>query len=223
VSEQQLESWHSASYAAEWAGEDVVADLLLLPRRISAAIVDAGVAPEHVIDLGSGPGAYLEVFLQAFPQARGTWTDSSEAMRELGEQGLAAFGDRVAYEIVDVERLADATLEPADVVVTSRVLHHFSSETLQQVYRAVFDVLRPGGFFFNLDHIGPPAEWEQVYRRIRDQFTGGRKRALAPHRQDHPFPKVSDQLAWAEAVGFETPDTPWRTFYTALIAARKPV
>ena len=72
---EALESWHSAEYAAAWAGEDVIANLLELPRRLSTAIVaDAGVEVGHVIDLGSGPGTYLEHFLQAFPDARGTWT-----------------------------------------------------------------------------------------------------------------------------------------------------
>lgn len=223
MSERQLESWHSGSYAADWAKDDAIADLLLLPRRISAAIVaDAGLEPAHVIDLGAGPGAYLQVFLETFPHVRGTWTDSSEAMRPLGEEGLAAFGDRVGYEIVDVEELAGAGLEQADVIVTSRVLHHFSPEPLAQVYRAAFELLRPGGFFFNLDHIGPPGDWEQRYRRIRDQFTGGRKKELAPHRQDYPFPKVDDQLRWASEAGFEAGDTPWRTFYSALIAVQKP-
>ncbi len=33
---------------------------------------------------------------------------------------------------------------------------------------------------------------------------------------------IDDHLAWVEAAGFEHPDVPWRTFYTALIVARKP-
>ena len=57
---QQLESWHSGSYAAQWAGEDVISNMLELPRQLSAAIVgDSGIEVEHVVDLGSGPGAYL--------------------------------------------------------------------------------------------------------------------------------------------------------------------
>lgn len=219
---EALESWHSRDYAAAWTGEDVVAAMLELPRRLSTAIVaDAGIDVTHVVDIGSGPGVYLARFLQAFPQAHGTWTDSSEAMLELARDELAAFGDRVRYALVDAERLAEAPLEPADVVVSSRVLHHFSPESLAGVYRAVHALLRDGGFFFNLDHVGAPGDWEQVYRRVRGKFTGDRKQRLAPHRHDYPLATADSHIAWARDAGFADPDTPWRTLYTALVVARR--
>ena len=174
--EQQLESWESAEYAAAWAGEDVIADMLDLPRAMSVAIAaDAGLDVRHVVDLGSGPGAYLVPFLRAFPGARGTWLDVSEAMRDLAHEQLDEFGDRVEYVVADAERLADVELAPAQVVVSSRALHHFSPGSLAEVYRAVFDVLEPGGLVLNLDHVGARSDWEQVARRIRGQFTGDRK------------------------------------------------
>lgn len=221
--ESCLESFESTEYAAEWVGDDVLADLLELPRRISAALVaDAGIAVNHVLDIGSGHGPYLALFLRAFPEARGTWVDSSEAMRELAREPLAEFGERVDYALADAERLDGAKLAAADVVLTSRVFHHFSPESLQRTYRAVYDLVVPGGFFFNLDHIGPAEGWEARYRRIRPQFTGQRRRPLKPHRHDFPLRPIREHLSWLEAAGFETPDVPWRTLYTALIAARRP-
>lgn len=219
---EPLQAWHSREYAAAWAGEDVIAGLLELPRRLSTAIVaDAGIDVRHVVDLGAGPGVYLAHFLRAFPEARGTWTDSSEAMLELAREELAELGDRVAFELVDAERLAEASLASADVVVSSRVLHHFSPESLAHVYRAVHGLLPAGGFFFNLDHVGAPGDWEQVYRRVRGQFTGDRTKRLAPHRHDYPLASVDAHLGWARAAGFADPDVPWRTLYTALVLARR--
>lgn len=221
---EQLESWHSADYAARWAGEDVIANMLELPREISAALVaDSGIEVEHVVDLGSGPGVYLELFLQAFPRARGTWVDSSEAMLELGREQLdGRFGDRITYVLHDVERLEDAEIAPAQVVTSSRALHHFSPESLAHVYAEVFRLVTPGGFAINLDHVGAPGDWEQVYRRVRKQFTGDRKQQLAAHRQDYPLEPVDRHLGWLADAGFASPDAPWRTFYTALMVARKP-
>ena len=222
TADQQLESWESPEYAAQWAGEDVIADMLDLPRRISVALVaDSGVDVTHVVDVGSGPGAYLELFLRAFPDARGTWIDVSDAMRELAQERLGAFGDRVTYVVGDAERLHESELAPADVVISSRALHHFSPESLQRIYRNVHELLRPGGFIFNLDHVGAPGEWDRRYRRIRDQFTGPRKRELKPHRHDYPLPSADDHLRWIAAAGFETPDVAWRTFYTVLLVARR--
>jgi SAM-dependent methyltransferase len=221
TTEQQVQSWASPDYAVQWAGEDLLADMLALPRQISAALVaDAGVAVSSVIDLGAGPGGYLEVLLSAFPDSRATWTDSSEAMESQARERLAAFGDRVSYRLGDLEELDSLDLEPADVVVSSRVIHHFSPESIQRLYREIHELVRPGGFFFNLDHYGSPEGWEQRYRRIREQFIGRRKQELKPHRHDFPFSVITDHLNWLEQAGFEAPDVPWRTFYTALLAAR---
>ncbi len=221
MEKQRLASWHSGDYAAEWAGDDVLADLLDLPRRISAALVqDSGIDVLHVADLGAGPGGYLELFLQAFPGARGTWVDSSEAMLGLARQRLASFGDRVRFVVGDLERLSELDLEPVEAAVTSRVIHHLSPASIQAFYRGVHELFVPGGFFFNLDHVGVPEGWERRYRGIRERFTGARKRELRPHRHDYPLSPVESHLEWLAAAGFEAADAPWRAFYTALLAAR---
>jgi len=219
---EQVESWQSGPYALEWASDDVLAPLLELPRRISTALVsDSGIDVRHVIDLGSGQSAYLERFLRTFPEARGTWVDANKAMCELAQKRLAELSDRVVYVLGDVERLDEAALEPADVITTSRVLHHFSAESLQRVYGAAHALLAPGGFLFNLDHVGAPGEWDKRYRRIRDRFTGPRKRELNPHRHDYPLAGPDEHLQWIAGAGFETPDVAWRTFYTVLLVARR--
>jgi trans-aconitate methyltransferase len=223
VSETDIQSWHSPEFAGQWSAEDVIAEMLELPRRMSVAIVeDAALDVAHVIDLGAGQGPYLERFLQAFPAASGTWVDSSEAMLELAREQLAPYGDRVSFVVHDVEDLAGAQIEPAQVVVSSRALHHFAPESLARVYRAVFDLVTSGGFVFNLDHVGAPGDWEQVLRRVRGRFVGERTRALKPHRQNYPLARADQHAGWAVEAGFADADVPWRTFYTALIAGRRP-
>jgi SAM-dependent methyltransferase len=221
--EEQLGSWHSADYVGAWLGEDVVADMLELPRRISLALVaDAGIGVTHVIDLGSGHGPYLELFLDAYPNARGTWVDSSAPMEVAARERLSRFDGRVRYVLSDVQDLGDVELEPAAVVVSSRALHHLSHESLASLYRAMHDLVHAGGFVFNLDHVGAPGDLEQAYRRLRRQFAGERTRPLKPHREEYPLARTEQHAGWMAAAGFESPDVPWRTLYTALIAARKP-
>jgi ubiquinone/menaquinone biosynthesis C-methylase UbiE len=215
-------SWESAEYVGQWLGEDVIADMLVLPRRISLALVeDAGIEVSHVVDLGSGHGPYLAEWLDAFPAARGTWVDVSAPMQDEAREQLARFGDRVTYVLTDVEDLASAAIEPASVVCSSRALHHLSPEALAEVYRVVGEIVEPGGFVFNLDHVGATGELEQAYRRIRGRFTGERKKELKPHRHDYPLARADQHAAWMEAGGFEHADIPWRMLYTALIAARR--
>jgi ubiquinone/menaquinone biosynthesis C-methylase UbiE len=143
-------------------------------------------------------------------------------MRGLAEDGLAEFDGRITYVVADAERLDEVAVDPAQVLLSSRALHHFSPESLQRVYRAAFDVVAPGGFVMNLDHVGARGDWEQALRAIRGQFTGDRKKALKPHRHDYPLARADEHGAWMEEAGFGPADTPWRMFYTALIVARKP-
>src|SRR5438045_2921084 len=162
----QIGSWQSAEYVGRWAGEDVVAQLLETPRRISIALLeDAGLDVRHVADLGSGEGPYLADLLRSFGGARGTWFDSSEPMLERARESLSEFGDRVTFVVAPAEELASAGVEPADVVVSSRALHHLVPDDLARAYREVHALLRAGGWFFNLDHVGAADDWEQRYRR----------------------------------------------------------
>ena len=218
----ELGSWESADYVGQWLGEDVIADMLVLPRRISLALVeDAGIGVTHVVDLGSGHGPYLADFLETFPEARGTWVDSSPPMEDEARRQLARFGDRVTYVLTDVQELASARIGPASVVCSSRALHHLSHDGLAELYRVVGRIVEPGGFVFNLDHVGAPGDLEQAYRRIRGRFTGERKKELKPHRHDYPLARADEHAAWMEAAGFEHADVPWRMLYTALVAARR--
>lgn len=219
----ELGSWKSSEYVGQWLGDDVVAGMLELPRRLSLALVqDAALAVDHVVDLGSGHGPYLELFLDAFPAARGTWVDSSPPMEDEARRQLERFGDRVRYVLADVQELDGAGLGRASVVVSSRALHHLSHESLAALYRAVGPLVEPGGWVFNLDHVGAPGELEQAYRRIRKLILGERKQTLKPHRQDAPLARADQHAAWMADAGFADADVPWRTLYTALIMARKP-
>jgi trans-aconitate methyltransferase len=219
---QPAPSWSSEEFVAEWVGQDVLSDMLTLPRQISAALIaDAGVSVSHAIDLGSGPGAYLQTLLESFPGARGTWIDTSTTMETVARERLAGLGDRVGFRLGDIEVLDELALEPAEVVVTSRVVHHLSPESIQDFYRGVHELLEPGGFFFNLDHFAAPGDWDERYRRIRRQFTGKPKRDIPPHRHDFPFSPIDAHLGWLDEAGFDTVDVPWRTFYTALLGGRK--
>jgi len=217
-------SWQSSDYTAAWAAEDVMAPVLELPRRISAALVaDAGIEVRHVVDLGSGPGSYLGYMLEMFPAARGTWVDGSEAMLEMARPALAPIADRITFVVAELEGLGATAIEPADVVVSSRALHHLSPASLATVYGVIAGMLEPGGLVFNLDHVGSPEDhWHSTYRRLREQFVGRRRKRLEAHRQDGPLPPAELHLESMTAAGLLYADVPWRFLMTALLVAQKP-
>jgi hypothetical protein len=82
-----------------------------LPPRLAATLVaDAALPVRTVLDIASGPGAFLETFPTAFPDAGGIWTDGSAAMEEQARERLAGLGNRVEYRLVDMTELDAAGL-----------------------------------------------------------------------------------------------------------------
>ena len=212
--------WMDEKLAARWTAADSLKELLILPRRISATVIAAdrpGTA--LVVDVGSGPGDYLSTMLDTFPAARGVWTDVSPAMADIARPALAAYRDRVEFQLVDLEDLSPLP-EQVDVITTSRASHHFDADTLARFYASAAGHLAPGGWLVNLDHVLSPGAWD---RRLRDA-----RAAMMPpkqdgtgHSHDKPLPMVEEHLAGLAAAGFEDVAMPWRSFYTVLFMARK--
>jgi SAM-dependent methyltransferase len=217
--------WSDRDFARAWAEGDQLRGLLDLPRRISAAVV-AGELPavECVADIGSGPGDYLAVFLEAFPDARGIWTDASEAMYDQARVRLAEFGDRVSYRIADMTDLGDALPAGVDVIVTSRASHHLNRGGLLDFYAAAAGHLAAGGWLVNLDHTGSRDAWEARLRAARTRLQEAAGEQVTPrpgHHHDGPLPTVADHLDGYAAAGLADVAIPWRAFVTCLFMGRR--
>lgn len=109
----------------------------------------------------------------------------------------------------------------ADVVVTSRASHHLDSSGLAEFYRAACGRLAPGGWLFNLDHVGLGAPWDRRLLEVREHLFGASGAQSSGHRHDRLLPSVRDHLDALAASDFGEFDMPWRAFRTCLFAARK--
>lgn len=199
-----------------------MAAILELPMRLSAALVqESGLQVRRVVDVGSGPGTYLRILLEEFPDAEGTWIDASDAMLARAEASLADLAPRVTFAVGDL-REASALPLAGDVIVSSRAVHHFRPETIESFYRAASETLSPGGFLCNLDHFATPGDWKTRYKAIKPRFVPSSGGGGESHNHDAPPQLVSDHLKWLRANGFADPDVPWRLFWTALLVARTP-
>jgi cyclopropane fatty-acyl-phospholipid synthase-like methyltransferase len=174
-----------------------------------------------IVDIASGPGAFLEVYLEEFPQAQGVWTDGSEVMQEQAMQRLARFGDRVQYRIVDMREIASAGLpNGADAVITSRASHHLSAADLTTFYAELAGLLAPGGWVVNLDHTAPNGAWPELFKAVRPRFAASSS-PRAGHKHSQPLPSVSDQLASPSAAELVDCEVIWKSFQTVLLMGRK--
>jgi SAM-dependent methyltransferase len=214
-------AWQERDFAISWAQGDAMKDMLDFPRRMAAGIVaDDNPEPACVIDVGSGPGDVLAVFLGQFPSARGIWTDASAAMLDIARERLAAFGDRVSYRIIDMTDLLSGDLPAgAEVITTSRAAHHLNRAGLLHFYAQAASLLAPGGWLVNLDHIGPDEVWDRRLRAARKRFGSSPERQQ--HHHDYPLTSVQDHLAAYAAAGVRDVEVVWRAFYTCLFMGRR--
>lgn len=219
------EVWSDPAFARAWLSADPAGpgDLLALPRAMAAALIAHELPePRLIVDVASGAGAFLGVLLDAFPAARGVWTDASPAMLDEARERLSRFGDRVEFLPGDMaEPRAAGIPDGADVVSTSRASHHLDRAELHGFYKEAAGLLRPGGWLVNLDHIGPEQDvWDRRYRAVRKQFTGPGA-ASTKHHHRYPLPSVDDHLDGYRAAGVGDADVAWKAFYSCLFLGRK--
>jgi len=148
--------WHSSDYVSEWIAEDSARDPVRRPRLrdMLAAAPFGRDARLSVLDVGGGYGAVTEELLQLFPAAEVTMQDYSQPMLDAARRRLAAHAAQLSYVVCDLTDPSwpGAVGGPFDLAVSAIVLHNLrDEEKIFACYRAIHDLLRPGGWFLDYD------------------------------------------------------------------------
>jgi SAM-dependent methyltransferase len=203
-------------------------EVLSLLTRILPHDADA---PLRVLDIGSGHGVVAAAVLDAFPKSTAIGLDISEPMMEVGRQRMARFGDRFRYHPGD---FSDGTFPPDlvgpfDVVVSSRAIHHLTSEGKQRLFATVYQNMAEGGCFLDVDNMRPHDDFLKRRYQVasdpahtaavgRSRPTGGGTGGGSGREHQDP---VGDQLTWLRDAGFEHVDCFWKRLGRAMIGGFK--
>jgi len=185
--------WHSRAYVDRWIGEDVTRDAERRPalRKMLSLAPFAKSATIRVLDVGAGYGVVTEEVLYTFPEARVTWQDYSQPMREHAQQRLAKQAARLDYVLSD---LADPDWGkgvggPFELVVSGIALHNLRDrELIFRCYGTISELLVPGGCFLDCDYFN---------------YAGG----------------VAMHMAAMEKAGFESVECVWQEGAAAIVKA----
>jgi len=204
-----------------------------------------------VLDLGCGDGILGQAVLDQHPEAHGVFLDFSEPMLVAARRRLAAYEDRVTFVLADygkktwLEEITHSpipTLQPPisnlfDVVVSGFSIHHQPDERKKEVYAELYDLLRPGGIFLNLEHVASPTRW--LEERFEEHFidalvayhamSGSGKTAEQIARDYYNRPDkvaniltpVETQCEWLHQIGFKHTDCYLKIFELALFGGIK--
>jgi ubiquinone/menaquinone biosynthesis C-methylase UbiE len=156
-----LHDWSSKEYVRDWATRQDRYEEERRPQfqMIADAIPFTREAAIQILDVGAGYGALTQFLLEQFPNATTLCQDGSEEMAELGHRRMRRWKDRFDYVIADFSkpgwsRAIDGSF---DAVVSTIAIHNVRvPRIIEAIYKEVFELLKPGGCFLNLDLVFVP-------------------------------------------------------------------
>jgi tRNA (cmo5U34)-methyltransferase len=196
---------------------------------------------ETFLDLGCGDGILGAAILGEYPSSRGVLADFSESMLEQAREQLKEYARQLTFENLDygdpawVKQMQQHG--PFGAIVSGYSIHHQPDARKREIYAEIFSLLKPGGWFVNVEHIAPAAQLAtdlfnnhivNGYYAIEQRNGGTRTRAemanVFMNRQDKDANKllsVDVQCNWLREIGYEEVDCYFRIYELAVFAGRK--
>lgn len=142
----------------DWA---VMVDLLELEGETHSPYVQgalgelAHLAPQRILDIGSGPGVAACELAEVFPQAEVTAVDGTPQLLARAEERAERLGVRLRTQVAEFPA-GLANLAPADLVWSGQVVHHVGDQ--QDALNRLAGLLEPGGVLAIVEG-GLPTRW----------------------------------------------------------------
>jgi SAM-dependent methyltransferase len=196
---------------------------------------------EDFLDLGCGDGILGATILGEYPSSRGVLADFSEPMLEEAREQLKDYADQLVFENIDYGNPAWVTRVhangPFDAIVSGYSIHHQPDARKRQIYKEIFSLLKPGGWFINIEHVSSEAQlnidlFEHHYVSARyaiEQHDGGTRTfdQLSEEYKNRPdkaaniLAPVEAQCDWLRELGYEEVDCYFRIYELAVFGGRK--
>ncbi len=246
-------AWH------EWHRRWEAMQNTYIPERLSRfdlmieTTIQETNAKLNVLDLGCGPGSLGMHVLARRPNAALIAVDSKSVLLEMGREVSGYLNGSITFQCADLRCPAWwHDLQPRfDAVFSATALHWLNDQHLSELCKNAIDVLRPGGWFVNSDHIASAhassqaghvsslEAWQkqafaQTGADTWDSFWEGLARALGKANTE-AFRGVeqtwegSEQglpetwhIQALEQAGFTNVMVRWRKWGDAIIAAQRP-
>jgi tRNA (cmo5U34)-methyltransferase len=236
------EVWKLAPVVERFLG--LRASLPLAREQIGVMLAVLASSPKPVrrfLDLGCGDGILAAAVLGQYPASRGVLVDFSEPMLAQARQRLGEFESQLRLVNLDY---ADPTWAeavrpegPFDAILSGYSIHHQPDERKRSLYAEIFELLEPGGWFINVEHVAPAAPLtEKLFENHvieglhaqQAQDSNPKTRAQVaedfrhrPDRAANILAPVEVQCGWLRDIGFEDVDCFLKAYVLAVFGGRR--
>jgi tRNA (cmo5U34)-methyltransferase len=180
-----------------------------------------------VLDLGAGTGLFSKHILEKYPNARFLLYDVADKMLGIARERFRTFPRQFEFHIGDYRTLQVA--HEYDLLVSSLSIHHLADEEKQDLFRAIFGVLRRPGVFINVDQIRGETEylrdlyWTHWLAQVRRNVSSEKKiqESIDRRTKYDRDARMSDQLRGLSEAGFGNVDCVYKNFFVGVFLAMK--
>jgi tRNA (cmo5U34)-methyltransferase len=236
--------WQSAALVQHYL-RDVRSGVPLAAEQIDVMmrVISSGDGPiTSFLDLGCGGGILAAAILSQFPGAFGVLLDFSPPMIEAARDRLEAHATGLQFVTADYADPAwtgqVAAWIPFDAIVSGYSIHHQPDERKRSLYAELYEMLAPGGFFVNVEHVSSRSRWAESLwetylidslhkaamqngdRKSREQVAG--EFYARPDRGTNILAPVEAQCSWLQQIGFVDVDCYFKVFELAVFGGRRP-
>ncbi len=197
---------------------------------------------KRFLDLGCGDGILGRAVLSNYPKAKGIFLDFSDTMIEAACKKSPKNNKNLVFITEDYGKpgwvKSVAKYGRQDLIISGFSIHHQKDHRKKSIYREIFDLLKPGGLFLNLEHVASATPWLQYvcdeffidalyeYHLSLDQNT--KRKTIAKEHYNNPCRRaniltpVEKQCLWLREMGFKEVDCYLKIFELALFGGIKP-
>lgn len=207
-------------------------DILL--RLISKSQIDVN----NFIDLGCGDGILANTILTQYPDANGLLLDYSSSMIDAAKDWMSGFqNQRIIQSDLSKSDWLDNIISEPEVVVSGYAIHHLKNARKYELFEEIFEILKPGGIFINMDHVASTTSFgnslfnelmvDALYIKLKDEGKEKSKMDLLreyvnrPDQYDNILLPVTMQCDWLREIGYSDVDCYFKCFELAIYAGIK--
>jgi tRNA (cmo5U34)-methyltransferase len=232
MGEFEKSEWAEAEHAKEFMEN---ADIYILERKRLFSILRSFYryflmdneleGPVKILDLGCGDGALTMELLKEDNQINATLVDGSLKMLENARQNLKShegmdFVHKTFQNLLEEQFNGKGrTLGSFNLVVSSLAIHHIHFEQKKSLFQYIYNHLKSGGFFLNIETIKAPTdELESWYRVLWSEWISENQEMMNTNKSFQYLPEqyknnpdnnpdqLEDQLDALKSAGFSQVD-----------------